>query len=372
MAVAGSGKTYHICHSLNLAKKNLILAFTHENLRNIRRELCDANGGKFPELTNVMTFDSFLYSYIIEPYEPSIFNHFNLPMLITSGVTFRDPPSRQISKNGYYFANPAYKNKDTIGHYITNNGYYYCATLSELIMEIKQGKESLIKRVSKDVNLFYDQILVDEFQDFREYDFDLICALAKDVQNITLIGDYYQHSVSAKNNSGKPFKKGKTPIPYNAFIEGLKHLFIVDDTSMLCSRRCSEDVCNFVSSKLKISIQSQGINQGKVFWVEDSQIDEILSNETIKKLVFNDSSKYIFDAVNWSYSKGDTYNDICVILTNDFEELNNDNFNISKIKQSTINKLYVALTRTQSNLYIMRQSLFVKVKNKYLKEQPVA
>lgn len=370
MAVAGSGKTYHICHSLNLAKKNLILAFTHENLSNIRRELCDANGGKFPELTNVMTFDSFLYSYIIEPYEPSILNHFNFPMLPINGVTFRDPPPMRIKENNQWRPNPLYRKKDEIWHYITKNGYYYCANLAELIMEIKQGKDSLIKRVAKNVNLFYDQILVDEFQDFREYDFDLICALAKDVQNITLIGDYYQHSVSAKNNTGKPFVIRKKDISYNDFIEGLKHLFIVDDTSMLCSRRCSEDVCNFVSSKLKISIQSQGLNKGKVYWVEDSQIDEILSNETIKKVIYNDSSKYIFDAVNWSYSKGDTYNDICVILTNDFEKLNTEDFNISKIKQSTINKLYVALTRTQSNLYIMKQSLFIKVKNKYLKEQP--
>ena len=370
LAVAGSGKTYHICHSIDLTKKNLILAFTHENLRNIRRELCDANGGKFPELTNVMTFDSFLYSYIIEPYEPSIFDHFNLPMVSTNGVTFKDPPPNQIFIDGRYMYNPAYKKKDTIGHYITRNKYYYCATLAELIMEIKQGKETLIKRVAKNVNLFYDQILVDEFQDFREYDYDLICALAKNVNNITLIGDYYQHSVSAKNNTGRPFEKRNKDISYSDFIEGLKPLFIVDDSTMLYSRRCSEDVCNFVSKKLQISIQSQRINNGSVYWVDESQIDVILCDENIKKIIYNDSSKYLFNAVNWSYSKGDTYNDICVILTKDFEKLDNDCFDISRIKQSTINKLYVAFTRTKSNLYIMKQSLFVRFKNKYLKEQP--
>ena len=47
LAVAGSGKTYHICHSINLQEKNLILAYTHENLRNIRKELVDANGGRY-------------------------------------------------------------------------------------------------------------------------------------------------------------------------------------------------------------------------------------------------------------------------------------------------------------------------------------
>ena len=39
LAVAGAGKTYHICESLNPKKKNLILAFTHENIHNILTEL---------------------------------------------------------------------------------------------------------------------------------------------------------------------------------------------------------------------------------------------------------------------------------------------------------------------------------------------
>ena len=31
LAVAGAGKTYYICHKIDPAKRNLILAFTHEN-----------------------------------------------------------------------------------------------------------------------------------------------------------------------------------------------------------------------------------------------------------------------------------------------------------------------------------------------------
>ena len=30
LAVAGAGKTYYICHKIDPAKRNLILAFTHE------------------------------------------------------------------------------------------------------------------------------------------------------------------------------------------------------------------------------------------------------------------------------------------------------------------------------------------------------
>ena len=44
LAVAGAGKTYHICHSIDPNKKNLILGFTHENIHNIMDELIDAYG----------------------------------------------------------------------------------------------------------------------------------------------------------------------------------------------------------------------------------------------------------------------------------------------------------------------------------------
>lgn len=38
LAVAGAGKTYHICHEIDPTKKNLILAYTHENIHNIQKE----------------------------------------------------------------------------------------------------------------------------------------------------------------------------------------------------------------------------------------------------------------------------------------------------------------------------------------------
>lgn len=95
LAVAGAGKTYHICHELHPDKKNLILAYTHENIHNIKRELISAHG-YLPELTNVMTFDSFVYRYLILPYEPSIMNHFNSSGIESMGITTLDPPRHQI------------------------------------------------------------------------------------------------------------------------------------------------------------------------------------------------------------------------------------------------------------------------------------
>lgn len=367
LAVAGAGKTYYLCHQIDPAKKNLILAYTHENIHNIKKELIAAYG-KFPTLTNVMTFDSFIYRYIICPYEPTILQHFNCNFDRTKGITTVDPPPRQITKNGKTFANPKYVSQDKIEHYLSPQKQYYCANLSELIMHVKNGKDSLVKRVAQTLNLFYDKVLIDEFQDFREYDFDLITLLAKFLKSCLLVGDYYQHSVSAVNNTGRPYKKGKNDVSYSEFVLSMeKSKFAVDTTSLQKSRRCPEAICLFVKEKLKITIESEKINVGSVFWVNDNY-KEILNSNDIVKLVYNNSSHYSFPAINWSYSKGDTLNDVCVILTDDFEKMDEPDFSIDSNSISTINKLYVALTRTRGNLYILKNSIFKKHKKEYLKQ----
>ena len=368
LAVAGSGKTYHICHKIDPTKKNLILAYTHENIHNIQNELCDAYGC-VPELTTVMTFDAFVYHNLILPYEPSIANHFSTPRFTSRGICLSDPPPQRIkNENGEMVYNPLYKKKDKLTHYVTKKSQYYCATLSELALQVKEGQESLINRAIARLNMFYDSVLIDEFQDFREFDYELIMKLAKHLNDVMLVGDYYQHSVSARNNTGKPFKTSKGDVSYADFVEGvLKSEFEVDTTTLSKSRRCSMDVCNYVSNKLEIDITSTGDHIGQVIWADDIA-DEVLSNNLITKLVYSEATRYSFPALNWSYVKGDTVDCACVILTKDFEKLNEDNFSTKKISISTLNKLYVAMTRSRGNLYLIKSSTFRKLQNSYIKE----
>lgn len=367
LAVAGAGKTYHICHEIDPTKKNLILAYTHENIHNIQKELCDAHGC-VPELTTVMTFDAFVYHNIILPYEPSIANHFSAPRFTSRGICLTDPPPQRIKNaNAEMVYNPKYRTKDKLTHYVTKKRQYYCATLSELALQIKEGRESLVKRATARLNMFYDSVLIDEFQDFREFDYELIVKLAKFLDNVLLVGDYFQHSVSARNNSGKPFKTTKGDVPYSAFVdEVLKAGFEVDTTTLSKSRRCSVDVCNYVNSKLGISISSTGDHEGQVIWADDIAND-VLSNDRITKLVYSDATKYSFPALNWSYSKGDTVDYACVILTKDFEKLVEDKFSIKNISVSTLNKLYVAVTRSRGDLYLIKSSTFKKLQDSYIK-----
>jgi len=366
LAVAGAGKTYHICHSIDAHKRNLILAYTHENIHNINSELIDAFG-QIPELTTVITFDSFVYRYCVCPYEPTIAGYFSREEFRSKGITTKDPPPKTLTKNGRSIPNPKYINKDQLGHYITQDNQYYCATISELVMYIKKGTSSLIKRVAARLNLFFDQVLIDEFQDFREYDYELIVGLSKLLNSVLLVGDFYQHSVSAINNSGKPFKNRADDVSYSGFLEELKNLkFSIDDNTLSKSRRCSKDICAFIKEKLRINIQSAEINSGRVIWVEEDEIDAVLQDSSILKLVYNEASSYSFRAMNWSYSKGDTVSAACVILTDKFEKMDTDMFSLSGITTPTLNKLYVAMTRSKGDLYLIKASNFKKIKTAYL------
>lgn len=366
LAVAGAGKTHYICHSIQPGKKNLILAYTHENIHNIKHELIKAHGS-MPELTNVMTFDSFVYRYLLCPYEPTILKFFGYEGFIRRGITTKEPPPQRIEKNGKIFANPRYFSKDNFRHYITHNGQYYCANISELIMLVKENQKTLIKKAAAFINCFYDHVLIDEFQDFREYDYELIVALAKETTNILMVGDYYQHSVSATNNTGKPFKKRTGEVSFQEFkqmLEGLR--FEIDETTLKGSRRCPKEVCEFVKSKLKIDIEANNDRDGQIIWLEDN-VEAILEDSKITKLVFQNARTYSFNAVNWSYSKGDTMDNVCVILTEKFNKLKFDNFTLTGIPLATINKIYVAMTRTKGNLYFIGYSTFKAVKEKYNK-----
>ena len=367
LAVAGSGKTYTICNTVDSQKKNLILAYTHENIRNINRELI-LKFGKIPELTSVMTFDAFIYRFIICPFEPSILSFFNEEMIKMKGITMKASPKKGEVINGKWKSNWNYKNKDNFAHYHDKNGYYYCDTITELIAFVKNKDFNLLRKAAEAINYLFDSIRIDEFQDYREYDYDVIIQLAKNIENITLVGDFYQHSVAAINNSGKPFKTKKGYISYNEFKSLLeKEKFLVDETSLSKTRRCPTPICQFIENKLRIQIESNSEADGEILFVPESEIGEILNDKSIVKLIYKDSNLYTFNCVNWSYSKGDTYENVCVILTKEADNIDSETFDINVLSIETRNKLYVACTRTKRNLYFIKNSDFKKIKELYKK-----
>lgn len=360
LATAGSGKTFHLCHELNSTKRNIIIAYTHQNIRNILKELYE-NFGKVPDNTLVMTFHSFIYKFMIRPFDKMIGNYYGVENFKSKGVTIVTPPKSYIPmKNGGKMSNPQYNSIDSLEHY-KKDKYYYSDYLSKLIIKTKNKDFSLIKESCNNINKFYDCIYVDEVQDFREYNWKLLVEIIKRVNNILMVGDYNQHSVSATNNSGMPFKNNKIIVGYEDYIEYLKKLgIIVDNTTLIKSRKCSKEVCEFIKTKLNIKIESSGKNTGKVNLITESdKIKEILSNNKIVKMVWDNAEQYNFNAISWSYSKGDTYKETCVILTDVYSNLMENNY-INMEPSISKNKLYVALTRSSGNVNIVNKQNLIK------------
>lgn len=373
LAVAGAGKTYTLCNSIDINGKNLILAYTNENVHNITNELVKAYGC-IPEKTTVITFDRFIYNFIVCPYEVTIRQFFNCEEFKRKGITISDPPEASFLEGKFWRKNPIYCPKSELGHY-HKEGRYYCSLLSKLIMNVKNRNVNLAKKAITNLNILFDKILIDEFQDFRNNDYELINAFIKYSNNILLVGDYYQHSVLGENNSGKPFSKTKKDkegkkqvVSYHEYIELLKSKGVDVDTRTLSkTRRCPEKICKFISKKLGIEIEADNDHKGEVIFLERNEISKVLNDDSIVKLVRQESHEYSFRAVNWSYSKGDTYSNICVILSDNFSAIDSEEFSLQGIPLITINKMYVAMSRTAGNLYLVKWEEFKKIQDRYRK-----
>jgi DNA helicase-2/ATP-dependent DNA helicase PcrA len=182
-----------------------------------------------------------------------------------------------------------------------------------------------------------------------------------------LVGDYYQHSVSGDNNTGKPFGTAQKPKTYQEYKKITQELGVdIDETTLCKSRRCSKPVCAFVKSKLGIEIESYDDHDGDMISLSDaSEAERVLNDDSVCKLLLRDSVKYCFKCFNWSYSKGDTYEKTRTILTGDTSNLMEDGFRYDRIAPTTRNKLYVALTRSRTDVYLMPKNIFDQVKENY-------
>lgn len=155
----------------------------------------------------------------------------------------------------------------------------------------------------------------------------------------------------------------------NSFGQGLAILFVVAGILYVIGsiEAAREPKCIEAGCDNKQASGSSYCYLHKPYTGRPSNIQEILDDKNIVKLVYDNASHYSFRAVNWSYSKGDTYDAVCVILNGSTEKLVEDKFSVSTLKTVTLNKLYVALTRSKGDLYIVTQDEFETVKEKYYK-----
>lgn len=347
LAVAGSGKTRWLGENVSPNNRNLLITFTNQNVNNIKRSVI-SHLGEIPENTCIMTYTRFVYYWLIRPFEPSLKVGTITGGFVSSGIDITQPAEhdRLNPGNGYY------KN-DNILHYLSRrSSKLFSNRLSDLYCKQSAAYK---KNARNTISMFFDEIYVDEFQDFTDSDFKLLIDLAKiSGTNVHYVGDYYQSLVSKSNKrKGTPYSNGRD---LSAIIGQLeKNMLVVDTTTLMKSWRCSADSCSFINHKLGIPLVSADGHEGKILHVtENQEIYKVLYNPKITKLMWNAAipGYGIFPSTNkWGYSKGDTYKDICVILTKSTDGIVlNQEFAPTT---QTLHMLYVALTRANHDVYLI-------------------
>lgn len=356
-AVAGSGKTHEIAKRLNLSKRNLIISFTNSNISNIKTEMIKQHA-KIPETTMILTFSSFIYRWMIHPYEPSISMENKSKNFISNGVDIVTKPIEK--QNGY---TPGYIKDRNLYHYVNPiNQRYYSSRMSKLL--VKQ-KLVVIKKILSNLSLFFDNIYIDEIQDFRGNDFRLLQLIYKHFKNQVIgVGDFYQHSVQKSDFRDKfPFQERNNEfISLETYGKSFGDKVKVIDDILLHSRRVPECVCKEIRKKLQIDIFSE--KEEGLFKVIDnvSELKSVLSLPNLVGLIWNKSVKDQFSISNtWSACKGDTYENTCIVLTESLSSFVDDTFSCNGISQVSLNKLYVALTRATGSVYIVQKSIYDKL-----------
>lgn len=349
LASAGAGKTYYIANDFKDDERVNLISFTNSNVDNIRKEIRERFNGEIPENIQIMTYDSFVYNYLLKPIEPVFLSD------ITTRVTILDVPEENTRKSSY-------KKLDTLEHFINSNNEYYVNRMGKFFLKFPPN---IKKIVLSGLERYCDAIYFDEFQDYNGPDFNLLkYFLEKTNLRVIAVGDIYQSRLApirsiGSNGANNPFYKIDD---VNDLKSKVSDKVQFDEITLEKSRRVPKVVCQMIQDKLNIDIKSHSEIDASIIHLTDIEdINNIVTDPSIPKLIWNKVSIHSNgnNYVNWTYSKGDTYPVACVILTEKTSNLDE----WSKIdSMKTRNALYVALTRSKGNLYLVKQSDYKKWK----------
>lgn len=329
LAVAGSGKTRHIIETINLEERFLIVTYTISNYNTIKKRII-AKFGYFPNNVTVIKFFEFIYSFCTKPF---LLFQYNL-------------------KGIYWDPTPEFTSRLNINNpkrYLTARNHIYHNRISKFL-EVTET----IPLIKQKLEMFYDYLIIDEFQDLGGHDFNFIMEISKANINHLFVGDFYQHTYVTSYDGNVNGNLYNELANYVSKIESYK---ITVDTEMLIeSYRCSPTICSLITESLGINIQSKRNDKTNIHIIDNiDEIPHIITNNEIIKLVYRDSNQQSFYSKNWGECKGeDDYSDTCIILTKSATK-DLEKGNLINLAPSTKNKLYVAISRTRGDCYIVKQ-----------------
>jgi len=331
-AVAGSGKTTEIINRITLEKRCLIITYTNNNVSILRNGIIK-KFGYFPENIKLFSYFTFLYSFCFNPlcYKLLLSNKIK-----TKGINWKQPPdfTMKLKRNDFKF-------------YLDGKNRLYYNRMARLFEECK-----VLDKINSRIVKYFDCLYIDEIQDFAGHDFDLLKTIAKTNCEILFVGDFYQNtfktSWDGNTNIGKNFEN------YNSYKNLFKQMGLQEDTTTLKkSRRCSKTICEFIKNNIGIDIEAFENRVSTIEIIDNQQkADEIINNNSIVKLFYDEHYKYDCTSQNWGKSKGNTYDDVCVVLNKTTKQKFDKN-ELKTLANQTKNKFYVACSRARNNLYFL-------------------
>ena len=329
-AAAGSGKTTYIVNNLTTQKRALIVTYTLGNYANIRKKICEKFDGKWPENISLMTYFSFLYRFCYKP--------FLSDQIKAKGLLYEVNPNR-FAKQGQ------------CQYYMSQGRYLYSNRLS-LLLE----KTNTLELIKDRIKTYFDEFIIDEIQDFAGRDFSFLEQLMNTEIDMLFVGDFYQHTFDTSRDGNVNSSLFDDRTIYEERFSSKR--FSIDNTTLKKSWRCSKSVCNYIRDNLEIDIYSRRSDTDDTTITFVSNIGlkrQILDNDQIIKLHYQNGAKAGLCHKNWGETKGeDHYQDVCVVLNNTTASKRKAN-KLSELPPLTKNKLYVAITRARGNVYLIEE-----------------
>lgn len=332
-AVAGSGKTTRIVENLDPEKRCLVLTYTEQNLLNLRKKVEDRFGG-VPRAMTLSTYFSFLHSFFLRP-----LLGLSMP---SRGLNFKGPPMFPMIK------------EERDGHYIDDGRRFYSNRIAKLIVKRGMADDALLR-----VEKYFDLLCIDEIQDFGGHDFNFLEVLFTANVPVLLVGDFHQntyvtsHDLAVNKNLHADYGR------YKARFEaaGVE----VDLTSLVKSRRCAPTICQFIRDRIGVHIETHSEREARVLFIDDPDEANLIHARTdVVKLFYQKHARYGCRSQTWGGSKGeDHYDEVCVAL-NDTTLKAYRKGGTMELAGITRNKLYVALSRSRGNVYLVPEKLFAK------------
>ncbi len=332
-AVAGSGKTRSIVDRIDPSRRSLVITYTTNTEDDLRRRIAKRLDGH-PATVTVNTYFSFLNRFCYKPFLHSEMCSRGISFAIPTKESSRMPLTSRL-------------------RYMHGDRIYHCRMAK--LLTVKGYMEELRARVDR----YYDDVFVDEVQDFGGHDFNFLLALAKTKATFRLVGDFYQHTFATSHDGNVNRSLHDNYEAYRKRFEMAG--FHVDISSLSESHRCASQVCEYITKTLGIQIASAASTNVSVEVLESqADVDRVYANPGIVKLFLEQHWLYGCNSHNWGACKGlDHYEDVCVVLNPTSWALFSRG-HLSQAKPIIRNKLYVAFSRARGNLFIAPEKLFRK------------